>query len=470
MSDTNTRHVAIIGAGVTGLTAGYRLRQAGVACTIFEASPRAGGKLLTRREDGFVLELGADAILTRKPWAWELAHELGLQDRVLPVNRVRTGTYVLHGGRPVPLPDGLSLLVPTRLGPFVRSPLFSPWGKVRALAEMFIPPERGGADESLARFITRRLGREMLDKVADPMLAGVFNGESDRQSILATFPQFRELESRHGSLIRGLRKTTPAGQGGAMREGTTGGEKPAFFSFRTGTQELTDALAGRLARNIRLGTAVSAVARESGGGFVVNGQRFSHVLVATPAAVAAELLGGVASEAAGELRSLRHTGIATAYFAYRRAEVPHALDGYGVVVPRSQGRQIDGMMWSSSKWPGRVPEADGGGGVALIRVFFGGPHTRHTLSFGDDDALAMARGELESILGVTAPPLRTWLYRWPEGYPQYDVGHLDRVARIRGLLPAGVLVAGSPYTGVGVPDCVRQANEAVERLLQQTLP
>jgi oxygen-dependent protoporphyrinogen oxidase len=447
--------VVIVGGGITGLTAAWRLQCAGVGYTLLESSGRLGGKLQTDRRDGFVMELGADAILTRKPWALALAKELGLGDRVQAVNKRATGTYVMHRGRPVPLPAGLSLLVPSRWGPFLRSPLFTPWGKLRAAMDLVIPRRSADGDETLADFIRRRLGQEMLDKVAAPMLAGVFNGEAERQSILATFPQFRAMEREHGSLIRAVR---------AAQAHPVAATDPPFFSFPGGTQELVDALAARLAGDVRLNAGVEQVERSD------RGYRITTVadetiacdalLLATPAAVSASLLDTVAPQAAATLRTFRHNGIGTAYLAYRRADVPHPLDGYGVVVPRHEGRRIDGMMWSSSKWTGRAP-AD----HALIRLFYGGPNTRQMLFQADDDILAMAREELAGSLGVTAAPIFTRIHRWPDGYPQYDLGHLDRVALAEKALPPGVALAGCAFRGVGVPDCVRQGSEAAERLV-----
>lgn len=457
---TTLKHVAIIGGGLAGLTAAYRLQQAGVPYTLLESSPRLGGKLLTRRAHGYTMEIGADAILTRKPWAMDLAKELGLEPRIIYPAAHKTNTWVLHKGKPVPLPDGLQLLVPTKFLPFLRSPLFTVAGKLRALAEVLIPRRTETTDESLADFIRRRLGREMLDKVADPMLAGVYNGESERQSILATFPQFPALEREHRSLIEGLRATQ-------KKTPPTATPAPAFFSFMNGTQELADTLAAKLTGTIHLNSPVTALVhlRQDNTEYRLTtstGQQLSAgaLILTTPAHIAAQLLSEVAPVVAATLKELRHTGIATAYLAYRRSDVPHALDGFGLVIPPTERRRIDGMMWSSSKWPDRAPE-----GTALLRLFFGGPHTRNEMHLSDPDALEMCKQELRSILDITAEPIHAEVHRWPDSYPQYDLGHLNRIQQIESNLPPTIHLAGCPYKGIGIPDCVRTANEAVAKLL-----
>jgi oxygen-dependent protoporphyrinogen oxidase len=466
------KSVVVIGAGVTGLTAAHRVlkstREAGaaVSCTVLETSGRVGGKLRTEVRGGFTMELGADAILTRKPWAWELVQELGLGTSVLPIRRYSNSTYVLHSGVPVPLPTGMQLLVPSRWGPFLRSPLFS-WGcKARVMVEPWVRRRAEEGDESVASFVRRRLGREMLETVAEPMLGGVYNGEAERQSIRATFPQFPELERKYGSLVRGVRA---AGAEKAQREGTASDELPPFFSLAGGTEELARALEDAvrsLGGEIRSGAAATGIARRgeryvvaSADGIVVDAD---VVIACTPAAVAKLLLREVAPPAAAGLGELRSSGIGTVYYGFAREQVKHRLDGYGVVVPRGQGRPYDGMMWSSSKWPGRAPE-----GRVLIRMFFGGPSTRDMLLRSDEEVTALLLREVREALGVTGEPVLKHLARWEEGYPQYDVGHLERIQRIRDSLPAGVMPAGCAYGGIGVPDCVRQGNEAANAALRQ---
>lgn len=450
-------HLVIIGGGIAGLSTAWYLQQAGIRCTILEGSNRWGGKVYTEQVDGFgdtpfILEMGADAFLTRKPWALELAQELGLSERIQPVNAANSRTFVLRRGKPVPLPDGLQLLVPTRLLPFLRSPLISPFGKCRALADLFIPPRRSDGDETLASFIQRRLGAEMLDRVAAPMLAGVYNGDPEALSMRATFPQFPALERQYGSLIRGQQ---------VAQQQRTSTDKPAFISFKTGAHELINALVTQLSGDLRLNTPVTRIERIADGGYRLKTSdgmiEAGALILATPAHVTAKLLREIAPEAAKHLAAIPYTGIGTAYVGFRREDVPHSLNGFGLVIPASEHRQIDGVTFTSSKWSDRAPDDH-----VLLRVFFGGTRTSQTLQLDDNDLLAVIRAELQSIFGITAPPLFHRIYRWEDAYPQYNLGHLEHVAAAEAALPPGIFITGSAYRGVGVPDCVRQGRETAQ--------
>ena len=464
-------HVVILGGGITGLSAAWHLQQAEaregrvslpITYTLIEQSDRWGGKVRSEviERDGapaWVLEAGPDGLLTRKPWALALARALRLDERFLFVNRENSRTFVLRRGRPEPLPAGLQLLAPTQWGPFLRSPLFSPWGKLRIALDLLLPSRQATADESLASFVRRRFGDEALRRLAEPMLAGVYNAEPEQQSILATFPQFPALERAHGSVIRGLR---------AASSHQPPAETPAFLSFDAGNQTVVDALVARLTGAMRLDTTVRSIVRTEVGGYEL---RFDDgtalaadaVILATPANVSASLTREIAPEAAALLASIRYAGIGAIYLAYRQDDIAHPLNGTGVVIPPTEGRRIDGITWVSSKWDHRAPP-----GHALVRVFFGGPHTRATLDLDDARLTTIVREELDDILGVRTPPLFTRIFRWPDGYPQYDVGHLRRVAAIEATLPPGTVVAGSSYRGVGVPDCIHQGELAATKIVE----
>ncbi|HEU4784036.1 MAG TPA: protoporphyrinogen oxidase [Ktedonobacterales bacterium] len=460
-------HVVILGGGITGLSAAWHLQQAAardglsITYTLIEQSSHWGGKVRSEviERDGapaWVLEAGPDGLLTRKPWALSLARDLRLDEHFLFVNRANSRTFVLRRGRPEPLPAGLQLLAPTQWRPFLRSPLFSPWGKARIALDMLVPPRRATDDESLASFVRRRFGDEALRRLAEPMLAGVYNAEPERQSILATFPQFPTLERAHGSVIRGLRA--------ASRQPPA--ETPAFLSFDIGNQALVDALVAQLTGALRLNTTVCGIAQADGGGYELrldDGASLAAdaVILATPANVAATLTRATAPEAATLLTGIRYAGIGAIYLAYRRDDIAHPLNGTGVVIPPTEGRRIDGITWVSSKWNHRAPPRH-----ALVRVFFGGPHTRAMLDLDDAKLTTIVCEELVDMLGVRAEPLFTRIFRWPDGYPQYDVGHLERVASVEAALPPGMVVAGSSYRGVGVPDCIHQGELAAEKIVE----
>ena len=470
--DRPSLHMAIVGGGITGLSAAWALQKLAeqgqpVRYTLLEASQRWGGKIRTERVEGaeaqpFIVEAGPDSFITQKPWGLELARELGLEERLLGANDQRRKVYVLNRGRLTPLPDGVLLVVPTRFLPFVTSPLISPLGKLRMALDLVIPARRDGQDETLADFMRRRLGQEALDKLGEPLLSGIYNADAEEQSLLATFPRFRALEEKHGSLIRGMLAAKAQRMHAPKRPG-----KPVsmFVSFREGMEELPRALAAQLTGDLRLGVAVEGLARREEGGYRLalnDGGRLDvdGVILAIPAGATARLVRPLAPRAAQRLASIRYVSTGAVSLAFSGEQV-RPLDGFGVVIPRSEGRRINAITWTSVKFHHRAPA-----GYELIRVFFGGSRTPATFQLDDQALLAAVREELQEILGITAQPLFQRIARWPQAQPQYDVGHLERVAAIEEALPSGLLVAGSPYRGVGIPDCVRQGRAAAERLLE----
>jgi oxygen-dependent protoporphyrinogen oxidase len=472
---TEPPHLVVIGGGISGLSAAWYCRQAAarkgrpLRVTVLEAGDRCGGKLWTDEVSGFGatpfrLEASADGFLTRKPWALALARQLGLESEILYSRSETASTRVWHEGSLVPLPQGLSLLPPTRLTPFLRSPLFTARGKVRTLLEMALPAHPPLGDESLASFVRRRFGGEMLDRVAVPLMAGVYNARPERLSLHAAFPQFAEWESVHGSVIRGARRAS------ARQAPERDAASPApFFSFAGGARRLVEALASCLADGVRLTAAATAVENAQGGGYIVrlrSGEAIpaNAVLVTTPASEAARLLRHTAPDAAALLGAIGYEGIGALYLGYCERDVPQALAGYGVLIPAGERRHIDGITWTSSKWYERAPE-----GYVLLRAFFGGPYTRESLALEDERLIPLVTRELERMLGITAAPVMHRAYRWAEGYPQYDLGHLDRVEALARALPGGLGVTGNAYRGVGVPDCVHQAEQAAELLVGHLL-
>ena len=471
-SALGTQHFPIIiGGGITGLAAAWELQKAGVEYVLLEASDHWGGKIRTEIIEGygeqpFVIEVGPDAVLTQKPWALELALEIGLGDRLLGTNDDRRKTYVLSRGRLTPMPDGLVLIVPTKFMPFVTSPLISWGGKLRMALEWLIPRKQDAADESLAEFVRRRLGAEALDKLAEPLLAGIYNTDAERQSLLATFPRFRDIETKYGSLTRGMMAAAKQ-QAARGLNPLSDSKYSAFMSFKNGMQELVDGLLDHLNGDLRLNTAVQSIERNPDGTYsllLTDNSRLTtdNLIVTTPAHVTSRLLNNLAPTASDLLGDMRYVSTGTMALAYRREDVPHPLDGFGLVIPSSEKRPINALTWVSTKFDYRAPE-----GYALIRAFFGGLRTPESFELADDTLLDMIRSQLRDLLRIEAAPLFTRTYRQYEANPQYDVGHLDRIDAIQVALPAGVYVTGSAYRGIGVPDCVHQAQMTAAKVVEK---
>lgn len=455
------RHrIVIVGGGITGLAAAFRLQRLAAGSStrivLFEASERLGGKIWTEEAHGCILELGPDIFLARKPRGVGLCRELGLEDRLRPTNPAVRGSYLNRGAHLYPLPNGLSGMIPTRLAPLLRSPLLSWRGKARILGDLVRPPRKGDDDESIGAFIRRRLGREAFEALVDPLLGGIYGGGGDTLSLAATFPQLRDLERAHGSLIRGLlaRKRTALPATGA-----------AFVTLAGGMEELVRTLARRLdGVAIHRGTPVTAL-RPAGDGFTVEtpagSERADAVVVAAPAPVAARLTAPFAPLLNEALQGIAYGSTATLSLAYRAADVPRSLDAYGYIVPATEGRPVLACTWTSTKIPGRAPD-----GTALFRLYVGRAGQEAVLDADDDTLVRLAREELRATLGVTAAPLFARLHRWRGAMPQYRLGHPERLERIRRHLAGwpGLALAGAAYRGVGIPDCIHDGEQAAEQV------
>ncbi|HEX9870010.1 MAG TPA: protoporphyrinogen oxidase, partial [Candidatus Tectomicrobia bacterium] len=435
-----------------------------------------GGVILTERLDGFVIEAGPDSLLTQKPWGLQLCQSLGLGDRLVGTDDRQRTVYILWGGRLQPLPAGLALIVPTRLGPLLRNPLLSWSGKIRMGLEYLLPPRPSDGDESLAGFVRRRLGGEALDKIAEPLLAGIYAGSAQNMSLLATFPRLRELEVTHGGLIRGM-----LAQRRTLRQTlsvTSTHPTALFMAPRGGMAEIVEALVSRLDQvALQLGTTVQRVIPHGNGaagaqGYAVHLERATTlqaeaVVFATPAPITAGLVEGFHPRLAEALRAIPYVSSATISLAYRRRDVPHPLDGFGFLVGKHEGRRITAASWSSSKFPHRAP-AD----HVLIRSFVGGVRGEELVRRDDAALIQLVCEELGAILGITTAPVLARVYRWERANPQYLVGHLERIEAMEQQLASypGLFLAGSAYRGVGVPDCIHQGVLTAERVLTSLAP
>jgi oxygen-dependent protoporphyrinogen oxidase len=460
--------LVVVGGGVTGLAAAHRAvelaRERGIALelVLLEARERLGGTIATERAGGFLVEAGPDSFLSEKPWALALCRRLGIEDRLARTDDRYRKVFVWRAGRLHPLPDGFQLLAPTRLAPFLASRLFSWPGKLRVALDLVLP--RGHADdESLGAFVRRRLGREALERVAQPLVAGIYTADPDDLSLAATLPRFLELEKRERSIVLALWRASRA----APRAGPAGARWSLFVTFKEGMEELVTALAGRLPGGAALvkhrvvgierNGGVWRVAAEAGGTFAAD-----RVIVAAETHVAARLLRYTDPALATLLGEIPYASSATISLGYRRADVPHPLDGFGFVVPRTERRALLACTFASVKYPGRAPA-----GHTLLRAFVGGALDEAILGADDATLVERARDELRQALGVTAEPVLTRVCRWPAAMPQYRVGHLARVETIERRVAAlpGLGLAGGGYRGVGIADCVRSAEDATERAL-----
>lgn len=463
--------VAVVGGGISGLAAAHRLveqsRAVGmpIEVRLFESADRVGGVIRTEQENGFVLEAGPDSFLSEKPAALQLVERLGLAGRLVGTREEFRRTYVVRGGRLHALPDGFLLMAPTRLWPLLTTPLFSWTGKLRMALDLLLPRGDGG-DQSLADFVTRRLGREALERVAQPLVGGIYTADPRTLSLAATMPRFLEMERATRSVILTMWRQQRAA---AQRAAGSGPRWSLFLSFDAGLQVLVDGLARRLPDStIQLGRPITSVERRGRGWRLDGTADCDALVVATPAHAAAALLRPLDAVLAGELDGVPYASSATVTLAFDREQIPHPLDGFGFVVPHAEGRALLAGTFSSLKYPGRAPR-----GAMLVRAFVGGALRPELVELDDAALVAAVRRELAELIGVTAEPRLTRIARWRQAMPQYQVGHLDRVARIRRRgADLGIHLAGNAYEGVGIPDCIRSgemaADAVVARLSRET--
>lgn len=453
--------VAVVGGGITGLAVGLLLHEAGVPAVVLEATGRLGGKILTRRIGGERLDVGADAFLARRPHALRLARRLGLEDELVsPVTgRVRLWT----GGRLAPLPEGTLMGVPGDLPALARSGVLSARGLARAAVEVLLPRRRRDGDVAVGLLVEERFGREVVERLVEPLLGGVYAGSVDRLSLEAAAGPLREAAARHRSLLLGVRAVRADDEDDG-NDGDDGG--PLFLTPRRGMGTLVDALAERLGDRVRTGVEVRSLQPADDGWRLVAGSEAleaDEVVLAVPAPVAGGLLEPVAPEAAGLLSGIAHASVATITLGYDPAGLPGASRGSGMLVPRAEGRLVKAVTWTSSKWPHHA-----GGDHWWMRASVGRIGDTAPLALDDDVLADRVAAEVGEAMGLDARPGIREVTRWPGALPQHEVGHRDRVARIRAALPAGLHVAGAAYDGIGVTSCVAQAERVATDLAGRT--
>jgi protoporphyrinogen/coproporphyrinogen III oxidase len=448
--------VCVIGGGISGLTAAYRLMQRGAEVDLLEASARVGGILGSEYVDDTVVETGPDSILTEKPWAIALAEELGLRDQIIATRKGPRGAFLVHRGKLEPIPTGFSLIAPADLKALARSNVLSAAGKLRAAAELMVP-RASLDDESLEGFVVRRLGRELFDNLAQPLAGGIYGADPSKLSLRATMPRFLDYEREYGSVIRGVRAKQTSGA-------TSGARYGLFAAFKGGMQAFVDALEKPLHGRIHTRSVVSTLEGDEHGYRVeVRGaiKQYDAIVVALPSHMAARVLATFDPALSSELGAIEYGSAATVTLRWKAADIPHPMNAFGFVVPVVEHRGIIASTWASVKYEGRAPD-----GSALIRVFVGGHRGQHLVEYDDKELIALARRELEALIGVRAEPEWTLVKRYIHAMPQYHLGHLARVAKIEARAEAHprFALAGNAYRGVGIPDAVRSGEEAARRI------
>ena len=484
--------VAIIGGGIAGLAAAYELEKArgagaAVEYTLFESRERLGGSLASETVNGIVLERGPDSFLSEKPAGAELCRELGLGDQLTPSNDANRKTHIVVKNRLVPLPDGLMFLIPTKLVPTALTGLFSPATKIKMALELLHPPRPSGQDESVAALVERHFGKEAVDRLADPLLSGIYGGDATQLSARTVLPKLVEMETQYGSLTRGMlaahkqmrakmaamRAVNGNGQGQA-------GQKPAgprsiFTTLKGGLQQLVDALEARLNPEwVRTSTAVSALERDGGGWrlrFNQADEFYDAVILASPSWVSGKLLAGTDAALGDELSGIPYSSSITVNLVFDEAQLGRLPDGFGFLVPAVEGRAMLACTFVHRKFAGRTPT-----GKAVLRAFLGGAKNEALLDQSDDVLIATVRRELSEILGVRVvgphiPSEATQVSRWRRAMAQYAVGHQERMKRVKERMAGlpGLRLAGNAYDGIGIPDCIRTGRNAAKELVAETL-
>lgn len=465
--------VVVIGAGLSGLTAAYRITERAranrraVELVVLEAKDRIGGAIWTNRRDGFTLEGGADSFITNKPWAVDLCRGLGLGDQIIETDEQHRRSFVVRQGRLFPVPEGFVLIAPNRIGPIFTTPILSFRGKLRMLLDLILPRKDIEGDESLASFVKRRLGREALERLVQPLVGGIYTADPNDLSVKATLPQFLSMENDHRSLI--LAAWRQARRSRWTERNASGARYGMFVSLADGMDALPRALASALPKGaLHTDTAVRRVSRnEPASPWLVellDGPPIEAdaVVLATEAHASARLLDGVDPTLALQLRSIPYASSVIVNVAYRRDQIEHPLDGFGAVVPAIEGRSVLAVSFLSVKFPGRAPA-----GSVLLRVFLGGATQPELFERDDDELVSIVRSELSDLIGANGEPLLAEVGRHPRAMPQYTLGHLERIEAIRRQVARHprLILTGNAFDGVGIPDCVRGAEIAAASAL-----
>ncbi len=455
--------IVIIGGGISGLSAAYYLAKGGAASTILESRPRLGGVIQTEHVEGCTLEAGPDSFLAIKPAALQLIADLGLSSQVIGSNDHLRVTFVRKNGRLVPLPDGLMMVVPTRILPLLTTRLVS-WGtKLRMGLEWFRAPQLRPGDESVAEFVEEHYGREAVDYLAEPLLSGIYGGNPGELSVRSVLPRFVELANRYGSLTRGVL----AERARAAQHRAKTAPQPLFQTLKGGLGQMVDAAAEAIQGKAEVRRGRAETVERAAGGFRVRMDgdwlEAGHLVVACEAHSGSALLSAVDPRAAELLGTVPYSSSMTVSLGFDAADFIKPPVGFGILVPRKERRRMLACTWVGTKFPYRVPE-----GKIVARCFLGGMEDAGVLEESDEAIIAAATAELQEIAGIAARPRFTRIARWPRAMAQYSVGHAQRIEELEARIAAipGLHLAGNAYSGIGMPDCIRMGKLAAQRILQ----
>ena len=465
MSEKPPRSVAVIGLGISGLSAAYRLQQLRpeLDLRLYDSRERLGGVIDTVQREGFLVERSADMFTTREPWALELCEQLGMSDELIGTNSEFRRAFVIQRGKLIEVPPGFTLMSPAKIWPVIKTPLLSWSGKLRMASEYFRGGKQDDADESLQSFAVRRFGQQAFERLIQPLIGGIYTADPEKLSMAATMAQFVEMEREHGSLIRGMRAK-------AARESSNGESSGArygmFVSPKHGLSQLVQRLEQELSKaTIKTGCSIQSLVRNEEG-WQVCGEGFSDqvdaLVLAIPSFVAAGLLKDTDGSLASQLKEIPYASAALLALAYERRQIAHPLDGFGFVAPQIENRRILAGSFSSVKFSGRAPDDQ-----VLIRVFVGGALQGELVDLDDAQLEELVVGELGELLSIQGQPQWIDISRWRNAMPQYHVGHLDRVAAIERRVDEyhNLALAGNAYRGVGIPFCVHSGFQAAESLV-----
>ncbi len=463
-------HITIIGGGITGLTTAFYLQKLittqclPLTCTIIESAANIGGKIVTEKFDNFTIEGGPDSFITRKPYVLNLCKDLGIEDKLIPINSHNT-FHIFRKNNLVPLIQGLYLGIPDSLESVYDMPMLSFASKVEMMAEIYLKPQPSNHDESLENFIKRHFGKEAFDTIYAPIMAGIYGTSPEKLSMRSLYPQLLELEHQHGSLINSISKLNGQNLSSAQTS-----KHPVFMSFKDGMNVLAKAILDSLKCELKVNTKIRSIAKTQSGYDLIdsNDQQYgTHTIVfATPAYITSEIVTSISNELAQLLDRIQYTSTATITLGYKLSDLPKTLDlrSSGFLIPFAENRKILGCAWASKKFKHRAPED-----VLLIRVFIGGPGKSHLVKLSEYQLMKLVQDELNDILKINHEPIFHKLFRWQNGNPQYEVGHLDWLASLDKVickLP-GINLTGSSYNGIGIPDCVHNARLTAEKIANE---